>query len=133
MAFTWEINDVQGATELCWDETEIGDDGEQKYRLNPLTETLIFATMTVGIGTITDENWTEFYARLKMFEAIDGPFLRHGDGTAWLIIPADVENHIGLKTNASYKDKSRPAWFKDHVTITLDAYKRQAVRENRNR
>jgi hypothetical protein len=134
MSLDWNIEKVQGKDNLCWVLKDDGDPTEDKdYRINPLTETLIFATMSVGIGKITEGNWAEFYARLKVLETIDGPFLRNGDGSEWLIEPADVENHIGLSTNATARDKTRPQWFRDHFQVTLDVFKRNAVRENSTR
>lgn len=122
MALTWSIKDIEDQ-DMCWVEKDV--DGKKSEYLNPLTETLIFMTMTVGIGEITNDNWPEFYARVKLFEKLDGPFL-YKDGSDWFIEPEDVKNHIGLSTNATFKDKTRNQWFKDNVQITMDSLVRSA-------
>ena len=123
MSLDWNLEEIQGNKELCWIDAE-----NDKVRMNPVTETLIFATISTGIGKITEENWSEFYTRLKVFEKLEGPFLVKGDGSDWWIEPSDVENHIGLSTNVGFKDKSRSAWCREQLSITLDSLKKSAIR-----
>jgi hypothetical protein len=54
-----------------------------------ITQSIIFATMSVGIGEITEENVHEFWMRYSIFAA--NPYFT----------VEDVRNHIGLKTNVS--------------------------------
>jgi hypothetical protein len=81
--------------------------------MNNVTETLIFATMTVGMGEITEETAPEFYARLSMYEHLFRPFLMKvdDDGT---IVPRfitldEVKGHIGLRTNV-FPMQTRGKW-----------------------
>lgn len=62
-------------------------------------ETLIFATIPLGINKITNENYQEFYARYLKLMLIKG----------WNpdISPEDVKNAIGLYTNASSKTPAK--------------------------
>lgn len=80
--------------------------------LNPVTESLIWATIAVGLGCITDENWKEFYYRLKMYEAHNGePFMEH-----FPVTPEMIKAHIGLRTNVS-NTRSAPVarWKADYL------------------
>ena len=101
-------------------------------RINPLTETLIFLTVGVGIGDLTEANASEFYARLRFIEKLDGPMLiraqdpetgKRPEGVAAFITPDEVRQHIGLSTNVS--TESRAKWMKrfaNDLDRSMDAY-----------
>ena len=42
---------------------------------NPVTTTLIWATMAVGLGEISEENAEKFYSRLRTYETLFGAFM----------------------------------------------------------
>jgi hypothetical protein len=75
-------------------------------RLNPVTEYLIFATMSTGIGEITEKNYIEFFIRLKADDAIS-PWPK-GEIDITL---QNVRDHIGLRTNV-FPNESRSKWVK---------------------
>ena len=58
----------------------------------PLTQKIYFVTMVTDLGQITDTNYGEFYARIKVYAAITG------DDDITL---QDVKRRIGLTTNVS--------------------------------
>jgi hypothetical protein len=58
----------------------------------PTTERVIFATMAVGMGKITEDNWAEFYARYAIICTLD-----HVD----MLSPFDIYRRIGLVTNVA--------------------------------
>lgn len=64
------------------------------------TEVLIWATMSVGIDTITEKNATEFYKRLHLAEVLNGSWLSE-KGKPLYITEDEVKARIGLSTNAS--------------------------------
>jgi hypothetical protein len=99
MSLDWYVADVDNYKERCWVECE---DGE--YVLSPMTNTLIWAAMRIGMNGITEKNWNEFYARMLL-----DPRSRREDGYLF-IKPEDVKAHIGLSTNVS--SVSRTKWFK---------------------
>ena len=76
-------------------EDEFGD-----TQLNAVTFSLAFASMAVGISKITEKNAGEFYTRLAMIERLHGAGLSNKDGPRF-ITPAEIHDHIGLRTNAS--------------------------------
>ena len=98
MSLDWYVADVDNYKERCWVEYD-GD----KY-LSPVTDTLIWAAMRIGMNGITEKNWNEFYARMLL-----DPRSRREDGYLF-IKPEDVKAHIGLSTNVS--PVSRTKWFK---------------------
>lgn len=65
-----------------------------------VTETIIFYTMGVGIGEITEGNWADFYRRVYALEAVRGAGVIR-DGRRYKLTPNDIREHIGLHTNAS--------------------------------
>lgn len=85
MSLTWQVTD-------CVDWQELVTDAH-----TGMTTNIVFATMAIGIGHITEKNWQEFAARLRM-SPIDG------------IADADVKHYIGLRTNVSYEPTAK--WLK---------------------
>jgi hypothetical protein len=75
--------------------------------LNPKVETMIWATMSTGIRSITVDNYGEFYRRYLMINSVGGY-----DSTLTL---EDVFRTIGLSTNAS--TKTYPAFKKDVISM----------------
>ena len=99
-------------------------------RLNPLTSCLIWATMGVGMGSITEENHVEFWVRLGLREKIKGALLHEkaDDGKTWKprhITLEEVKKHIGLTTNAS--EVSWDLWGKN----MLNESRSSTLREER--
>lgn len=68
-----------------------------------INDALVWATMWVDIGHITEDNWQEFATRIHMWETTFSPHLIDGDGEAYYIKPSDVKRRIGLRTNVSQK------------------------------
>lgn len=99
--------------------------------LSPITNALIWHSLNTGIGTITEENVAEVWARISFVEHIYGASLLNSEGPR-PITRDDVRKHIGLKTNASFKVESRPSFLKRHAASYLDdqvrGYKASAER-----
>jgi hypothetical protein len=75
-----------------------------------ITNGLIWATISVGMGTITEDNWQKFYQRIKVLERLTGEFLNttvtEGVGVdsgpvvkPYFFTAQDIKRRIGLKTN----------------------------------
>jgi hypothetical protein len=79
-------------------------------RLKKIPETIILSTMSVGMRSITEDNYVKFFNRLRILETVHGPFLykrtKRG-ATARLIELDDVKRMIGLDTNASEISRSK--------------------------
>lgn len=97
MALNWDITKCNEMVELQ-SETEW-----------PITNAIIWYTIGVDLGEITDKNVGEFYARVKLWEAIQGATLKmyKGDNKTddTYLSFEDVRKRIGLITNVS--DTSR--------------------------
>lgn len=99
MALTWDLGKIKNYEEICFSTDE---DGNEK--MTPQTEAMIWLTMSVGIGKITESNASQFYSRVRFYETMFGSFLISFDENGKKhhpITPEDVVNHIGLHTNVS--------------------------------
>lgn len=102
MPLSWQIDQIKNYQDLCWIPTdEIGEDGEPRVRLNPVTETLIFMTMAVRLGSITEANADDFFARVKIIEKLDGPMMTDSHGTGRCFTVEDIHDHVGLVCNVT--------------------------------
>ena len=111
--FNW--SKVENYKEVCWRH----EDG----RVNGLTEAVIWATMTVGIGEITNENYEEFHRRLLEADICAG-----FKGENFTL--EHIRKHIGLSTNVS--ELTRAAWEKRLKLILAEEVehrKRQETKE----
>jgi hypothetical protein len=75
-------------------------------RLNPVTSDLIWATIHVKMGDITEENYGEFYTRYSYWSALFGPTLQKWDSLEKKWIPRvvtveEIKAHVGLSTNVT--------------------------------
>lgn len=96
-------------------------------RLSLVTHVLITATMTVDIGDITEESYSEFWLRLNMMEKLSGPFINThdtetGEWTPRPIAVEEVKAHIGLHTNVS-----NLSW-REWMTKTMDYLRSETLR-----
>lgn len=63
MSLDWNATNVENYEEITTDEEWV------------VTEAIIFGTMAIDMGEITEANWQEFYARTAMFESLFGAFI----------------------------------------------------------
>lgn len=96
MALDWYFGKIKNFKQICF----------QNKKMNPISHSLIFATMVIGINEITKKNWAKFYARLNFWERVNGPYLLK-KGKPFLISAEEVKRHIGLSTNASVFSDAR--------------------------
>ena len=127
MALNWDTSKVENYEEVCWkiadfDHPTSGISVGDRI-LNPVTNALIWHSLNTGIGTITEENAAEVYARIHLVEKLHGESLWTADGPK-AISMEDVLQHVGLYTNASFKDESRASFLKRHAAYHLDQSKR---------
>jgi hypothetical protein len=122
MALNWNITN-------CKDSALLQTDDEW-----PITNALIWATMSVGIRDITEKTVPEFYARLSVWESIVGPMFyeddENGKTTERGVTLDDLRKRIGLHTNAS--SMTRAEWRKNiaaYLDRKADDYKRRAEQQ----
>jgi hypothetical protein len=100
-------------------------DGEG-VKWHPVTNSLIWSSMTLQLGSITEGNVKEWAFRLRMLQLVGGdlPEFSDGDYKVW-ITEQDIRNHIGMRTNVT--TKTREQWLKqqfgkgtEHMLKKLD-------------
>lgn len=99
MSLNWDLTKIKNYEELCWEKNE-----DDTVRLNPVTDSLIWISMAIGIGKFTEEMAPEIYARISMYEKLFGAMMcKFGDNgkESVYLTPEDVNDHIGLSTNVS--------------------------------
>jgi hypothetical protein len=87
----------------CRDWEELNSDEEWN-----VTQGIIFSTMWVGMGSITEKNWKQFYERLTIQSMLVGGSglnakNENGEWVPYRYTPEDVYRRIGLTTNVSPK------------------------------
>ena len=112
MSLNWNVSNIANSEAVCF--FNYKEDGEAKRRLTQSTENLIFLTMVVGLGRITESNYKEFYKRIALFERLRGCVrVKKSDSGKFVDDPytlEDIRQHIGLTVNVS--DEKPDAWRK---------------------
>ena len=108
MALSWQVDGIKDYETVWWE----GEKGSIDRRMNPVTEALIFGTMSVGLGSITDKNVDEFAARFRIIEKIHGAQLYKPDPSGegrvdWFVSDEDFIAHIGLVCNVTNETRSK--------------------------
>jgi hypothetical protein len=134
MALNWTLMKVDDA--VCWRKCneewpgrmECSD--EQRAAgtefMHPATDKLIWATTAVGMPTITEKNYLDFFCRVQIYEALMGKMGWHTedsalfwtemdkafgwewhDGESWLSKVEVIHAHIGLGTNATRETRAQ--------------------------
>jgi hypothetical protein len=119
MSLNWSLDKIEGYKELCWkpalDEKGkqiIDSDGDEQVTLEPITDCLIWGTMCVEMGTITEKTYKEFHKRLVLAHAEGfAPSINYYDEATkdWAVrIPTleETKLHIGLSTNVYARGKN---------------------------
>jgi hypothetical protein len=114
MALSYDFTKVENVEELHESEDERG-----------ISHSLIWATMSVGIGDLSEENLEEFYIRLKWLER-DGAFMTSKEGPLFFTLQM-LRNRLGLHTNAGWETRS--AWVKRQSKYMLDKVQRDVKKE----
>ena len=120
MPLNWSVKAVKDADDDCYftaTKTRVYDGvtrGEEYT--HPITDSLVWATMSLGLNEITEANIDEWEKRLALAynvgwiskSVVFGGFADDGD-IKWeprMLTRDDLERHIGLETNASYESGS---------------------------
>ena len=123
MGLNWSVSGVKNYKEL-YDEKKI---------LNVITNTLITATIPVGMDEITEKNHEEFYTRLKMWENAHGTFMNDITDEGKKPHPFTLEyirRHIGLRTNATLKTVTQ---FHKSVTVSMRRWAEMEIRSEKSK
>ena len=147
MSLNWSISEIKNYKQVCFqshigtkEEMEamieevsfVGPSWEWKEesdkteitRIHPRTHVLILASMSIGMGEITEKSWQDFYTRIYAIEKVYGAFLNQ-DGKPCYFTADDIRSHNGLRINVA--EESR-ASFEKRLTKGL---REDAMREVR--
>lgn len=97
---------------------------EATEEVKEVTNTMIWATIAVDMGAITEKNWEEFAERLEAYQQLRGALMQRWDGSAIADRPLtaeEVRERIGLKTNVTTTTKRQ-------FQAKLDRLKKEAAR-----
>lgn len=88
---------------LDWDTTECVEDvtGEEHWKV---TEAIIWGTMAVDMGRITEANYKKFAKRIDMVQGLYGALYQvfeDGKVVDRPVTEEDIRRRIGLKTNVT--------------------------------
>jgi hypothetical protein len=102
MSLDWNLTRIKDCDTVCFNEDR---------EMSPTVHALIWATMAVDLGEISDENYVEFYLRIKLYEQMFSA-MRYTEpaGEPAYFTFEEVQLHIGLRTNVS--DKTWGQWLK---------------------
>mgnify|MGYP003628499834 FL=1 len=94
MALNWDLGGIENFKSVCRNEDE---------SLREETELLIFYTMNLGMGLITQNNVDKFILRFRMYEVLYGMAKWWNVNGQRVNVISDtlIRKHIGLRTNAS--------------------------------
>jgi len=107
MSLDWDVSRVKNCEEVCYRPSSETPD---EFLLNVVTDTLIWHTMYVGLGRITEKNVMEFFTRCDMWaDVVGAPIIKPNNGTMEHIrlTYQDIINHIGLSTNVGNESKTK--------------------------
>jgi hypothetical protein len=103
MSLNYDLRTItEAGQEFLWrkGDPELREDPEADY-MTSAGQGVIFATMAVGMGEITAQNYGKFYYRYRLFsQSIDG------SDECWLKLE-HVQAMIGLKTNVSLETDAK--------------------------
>lgn len=136
MGLHWNLTDIADMDNVCFEEADhdsrMGGYKKGDRIMRSVTNALIWATIPVGLGSITAENMALFSKRLRVYESAFGAFLQEKkEGGRWgdrFITDADVKAHVGLSTNAS---RLTDAKFRAQVMERLERESESALRYER--
>lgn len=118
MSLSWDLTAIVEKEKICWVPIE-NQDG--MVEMGALTNALVWATMLVGMNSITAKNSKEFHKRLIEFEIVHGTGMLTTEGTSRQPSLQEIQSHVGLKTNATPMTTGKwGSYLKKLVTAEAD-------------
>lgn len=133
MALIWDLTKIPNHQEQCWtpalnaDGTQQHDSaGKPLWDLKPVTNALIWSSIAVGLREITTANYIEWYARMRVGDALAGSTVLLGPDGPRPITLDEVRAHIGLATNVT--PETRRKWGQRQIQYQLEEEMAAAAR-----
>jgi hypothetical protein len=122
MALEWDVRKVNNYETACYSETdEVNDKGEALVRVNTTTERIVWLTLAIGMGEITEKNYLEFATRVLMYQAVACVENK--------LSVNDIRGHIGLWTNVSNDSRSQFMHHMEGIVESNEARKAAMIKE----
>jgi len=102
MPLNYDYSKVKESTKTWEPDGTFDDEGNPMGQMTEVLNSLIWTTMSIGMSSITEKNWKDFYTRMKLLGS-DRSLLRRDENGGYTvpISAQEVKDHIGLMTNAS--------------------------------
>lgn len=94
-----------------------------------MLDRLIWGAMVVDLGNITDANIEEWVFRMRLGDALLGPYfsMKYEGEERFDISPAHLRKFVGLTTNVS--DATRHKWFKKVLAQATERFTSRVASE----
>jgi hypothetical protein len=103
MSLQWNLQNIENFKELCWVDNDTENrKPDEKYMLNPVTQSIINLCDLVGVSRITNANYKETSKRFAELEFLGIASFETGNPRE-----DDVHEHIGLSTNGFSLDNKK--------------------------
>ena len=102
MPLNYDYSKVKESTKTWEPDGTFDDEGNPMGQMTEVLNSLIWTTMSIGMSSITEKNWKDFYTRMKLLGS-DRSLLRRDENGGYTvpISAQEVKDHIGLMTNAT--------------------------------
>lgn len=111
MSLDYRLGGIHNWKEVCQIPAGTDSEGNEMVSIHPVTESIIFYMMLTDTGwELTEKNADEFYKRMRLLDALNGPISLNGQGEPTHITREQVNAHIGLGVNVAPVTRSK--WIK---------------------
>ena len=121
MPLNYDYSKVKESTKTWEPDGTLDDEGNPMGQMTEVLNSLIWTTMSIGMSSITEKNWKDFYTRMKLLGSDRSLLRRDKDGNFTVPISAqEVKDHIGVSTNASTLTKAeflKRAYYVAHKNV----------------
>ena len=107
---------------------EITNHPTEKGHWHPVTDALIWVTMGIGIGDITEKNVNEFADRVLTLQAATGGLIATTKESI-VVTREDVEAHIGMTTNV-FPKWTKTKFYAHIARVAKDEGERMSLRQD---
>ena len=121
MPLNYDYSKVKESTKTWEPDGTFDDEGNPMGQMTEVLNSLIWTTMSIGMSSITEKNWKDFYTRMKLLGSDRSLLRRDKNGNFTVPISAqEVKDHIGVSTNASTLTKAeflKRAYYVAHKNV----------------
>jgi hypothetical protein len=98
MALNWSYENVTPEGKAMIESSWLGEKGDET---NPALDSVIWATMAIGVGQWTKANMPAVLERMAIYQFLCGPAITFNDGRRYYVTPEELAKLEGLSTNVT--------------------------------